>query len=98
MNRKIKIPDTKVLPLFTCGDDAIVTHQIRRKDGRSTVNPGERVKITSVFQGNNYTVVSIEPYSGTLPMIDICCDLKGPLRPTRSGEEQAKKKVIPKGE
>lgn len=68
------------LPTFEVGDDAIVTKEIRRADWRSKVCPGERVKITNVWHGENYTVVSINPYSGALPMCDICCNQDGPLR------------------
>lgn len=66
--------------MFNIGDDAVVTAKIERKDRRSFVNPGERVKITGTFKGNKYTIVSIQPYSGRLPMVDICCDRTGPLR------------------
>ena len=66
--------------MFNVGDTATVTKTITRKDRRSTVNIGERVKITRVFRGKEYTIVSIEPYSGAPPMIDICCDHTGPLK------------------
>jgi len=65
---------------FEVGRNAIVTHEITRKDGKNTVMPGERVKITSVYHGDNYTIVNIQPYSNDLPIRDICCDEKGPLR------------------
>jgi hypothetical protein len=68
--------------MFKIGDHAIATTAIVRQDGESKVNKGERVKITSVFHGEKYTIVSIEPCSGASPMIDICCNHDGPLQPS----------------
>jgi len=66
--------------MFNTGDNAIVTQKITRRDNRSILYPGERVKITSVYQGEKYTIVNITPYSCKLPMVDVCCDHTGPLK------------------
>lgn len=65
---------------FKRGDTAIATKEISRRDNRSTVHVGERVKITSVYEGEKYQIVSIEPFSGKMPMNDVCCDMDGPLK------------------
>ena len=66
--------------MFKVGDNALVTEKIVRIDGRSQVLPGERVKITDVFHGEKYIVVNIKPYSGALPIRDVCCGSNGPLK------------------
>lgn len=66
--------------MFKVGDSALCTQMIKRLDGRSIVQPGERVKITGVYQGKNFTIVDIQPYSGAMPIRDICCDASGPLK------------------
>jgi len=65
--------------MFEVGDNARATKEIRRQDNRSVVKPEERVKITRVYHGTHYTIVDIEPDSGELPMVDVCCDQTGPL-------------------
>jgi len=69
--------------MFNVGDYAVATMDIRRVDGKSNVKAGERVKITSVHNLNEYTIVDIEPCSGGLRLIDICCDNIGPLKPCK---------------
>lgn len=68
---------------FLVGDTAVATKTIRRRDGRSVIRVGERVKITHVYEGEEYQIVSIEPFSGKLPMKDVCCDIGGPLKKER---------------
>jgi len=61
--------------MFTTGCRAKVLMEIRRKDHRSVVYPGEEVTITNVFncQDGETQIVGIQMDDNRLPMIDIVC-------------------------
>ena len=65
---------------FKKGNVAVVTQRIRRVDGKSCVEVGETVEITSVYEGSDCQIVSIRPFSGKPHMVDIYCNSKGPLK------------------
>lgn len=69
--------------MLQLGDNAVVTAEIRRVDGRGTIQRGERVKILSVCNTDNAQVVDIESYSGVV-MRDIVCLKNNARQPLRA--------------
>ena len=58
--------------VFHVGDTVIATKTIRRVDGRSHLDVGNKATVTSVTRGNDCQILSVDILN-SLPMCDVVC-------------------------